>query len=294
MKWKVSSDVISRVHTIICANLQLLVLLNYLLVDLSKGSSLGVGLVAKDKFLPGWKTKGFFYNGNISNGSAGLIIGFGPHVKTGDVVGVYLRRLDGDIFEVVFYQNGRCLGAGFSIKDSSLLFPCLHVSGSASVKVRKGKVPTVFTRDHGGISNDAYAGSWQIKKLFVGPELGEFPLTEVSQFKLTLERGEGRQYTLSIKIANTFSTTIEIGDKMESFQSIKFLGHCLSTRKMPRPELQELEKLIGKELNGGDNESSGLKKIIVTSDGNLIISGPIMEMCYVRHVDNFQPVTSLE
>jgi hypothetical protein len=138
--------------------------------------------------------------------------------------------------------------------------------------------------------SDPFSGSWEIKRLFVGPELGEFPLTDTSRFKLTLEKGEGKQYRLAVKIANTFSTTIEIGDKMEAFDSIKFLGQCISTRMMPQPELEELEKLIGKALDGGDH---GLKKMMITSDGNLLIQGPIMDMIYVRHVETFEPVTSI-
>lgn len=261
--------------------------------DLPKGSHLAVGLVAEEKFLPGWKTKGYFYNGNISNGSAGLIIGFGSHTKTGDVIGVYLRRLD-ESFEVVFYHNGRCLGAGFSMKDSSTLYPCLHVSGNASVKVVSRSPPTVFTRETFANSNDIYSGTWEIKRIFVGPELGEFQLPESSRFKLSLEKVQDKQYRLLVKITNTFSTTIELGDKIDAFDSIRFLGHCMTTRMIPHPEHEELEKLVGKELNGGDHESDGLKKIMVTPDGNLLLSGPIMEMSYVRHVETFKPVVSID
>jgi hypothetical protein len=136
--------------------------------------------------------------------------------------------------------------------------------------------------------SDPYSGSWEIKRLFVGPELGEYPLTDTSRFKLTLKKGEGKQYRLAVKIANTFSTTVELGDKMEAFDSMKFPGHCISTKMMPHPELEELEKLVGKALSDYDH---GLKKMMITSYGNLLISGPIMEMSYVRYVETFQPIT---
>lgn len=261
-------------------------------VDLPRGSSLGVGLVSQDKFRPGWKTKGYFYNGNVSNGSAGLIMSFGPRIAPGDTVGVLLRRLDG-VAEIVFYHNRRCLGAAFSVKDSSELFPCLHVGGSAKVKVTSGTAPNIITRENASLG-DPYSGNWEIKRLFVGPDLGEFPLTDTARFKLTLEKTKEKQYSLMVKVANTFSTAIELGDKLEAFDSIKFLCGCASTRMMPHPELIELEKLIGKELNGGDNESRGLKKMMVSSDGSLLISGPIMEMSFVRHVEIFKPVTSID
>ena len=262
--------------------------------DLSKGSHLAVGLVHKEKFLPGWKTKGYFYNGNISNGSAGLIIGFGPYTKTGDTIGVYLRYLDEGYFEVIFYHNGRCLGAGFSIKGSNTLFPCLHVSGNASVKVVPRSSPTVIARETYFNPNEAYIGTWEIERLFVGPELGEYPLPDSSRFKLFIEKVEDKQYRLSVKITNTFSNTIELAGKVDAFGSIKFLGHCMTTRMMPHPEHEELEKMIGKEFDGGDNVSSGLKKMMITTDGNLLLSGPTTEMSYIRYVETFKPVVSID
>lgn len=104
--------------------------------NMSKGASLGVGLVTEDRFQPGWKTKGCFYNGNITNGSAGLIIGFGKCIKEGDAVGVYHQRWANQC-NIIFFHNGQCLGAGFSLDDNNeILFPCLHLSGSATVAPR--------------------------------------------------------------------------------------------------------------------------------------------------------------
>ena len=60
--------------------------------NMTKGSSLAVGLVTADEFQPGWKTYGYFYNGNITNGTAALIIGFGKFMKTEDEMGVYHTR----------------------------------------------------------------------------------------------------------------------------------------------------------------------------------------------------------
>ena len=62
----------------------------------AEAASLGAGLVERDGFLPGWKARGCFYNGNVTNGSAALIVGFGDRIKAGDAVGVYCRRDGGD------------------------------------------------------------------------------------------------------------------------------------------------------------------------------------------------------
>jgi len=96
---------------------------------------------------------------------------------------------------------------------------------------------------------------WEIKRLFVGPELCEFPLPQGS-FVVTLDKGGDTHYSIGVKIANIFSTTIELMGKIEAFDAIKFPGGCDSTRRMPPPKLQEMERLVGNELSG---ESSGLR-----------------------------------
>ena len=96
---------------------------------------------------------------------------------------------------------------------------------------------------------------WEIKRLFVGPELGEFPLPQGS-FVVTLDKGDGTHDSIGVKTANIFSTTIELMGKIEVFDAIKFPGGCASTSRMLPPKLQEMERLVGKELSG---ESSGLR-----------------------------------
>eukprot|EP00956_Cyclotella_meneghiniana_P010286 scaffold14195_cov65-Cyclotella_meneghiniana.AAC.11 len=264
------------------------------ILDLS--GSLAVGLVSEEGFLPGWKTKGYFYNGNLSDGSAGLVIGFGPKTEVGATLGVFLKR-QASSFQVIFYHNGRCLGPGFSIRDSNNvpLFPCLHVSGKATVKVSSGAVPSVLTRSSEGSADDGYTGTWKINQLFAGPELMEYPLTDEKRaVTLNVEKlGEEKQYRLTLKIVNTFVTTIELAGKMEAFDSIKFITQTISTKMLPPPELSELESMLGHGLHGGQNESNGFKKMIVNSAGGLLISGPITEMSFVKYEQVFEPVTSI-
>lgn len=304
-------------------------------LDLSKESSLGVGLVTGEGFRPGWKTKGCFYNGNITNGSAGLIVGFGKSIKSGDTVGVYQqheeeeggddeaagrRRRRRRRCNIIFYHNGTCLGAGFSLEgvnDNEKFYPCLHLSGNAEVEYSvPSSPPTVFQREQQEPQkhDDPYNGEWMIVQAFSGPELGELPLPEKSRFKVSLERvdttpsssdgdGDGdsgetsAQYGIYVKISNSLRTSFSItGNEMEGsllFDEIKFTGHCTGTRMRPSPEFQEMEYFIQSALS--DDDDGGFKKMIISGEeGQLVMSGPTAEIICSRFVEMFEPVTSLK
>lgn len=273
------------------------------ITGMSKRGSLGAGLVTADGFQPGWKTKGYFYNGNVTNGSAGLIVGFGSRIEEGDVVGVYQRRsIDGEgdagrRCDIVFYHNGRCLGAGFSLDcGDEKLYPCLHVSGSASVTFSTPPSPTILEREQKGrIQGDPYSGDWAIDQAFIGPELGELSISKDSISKITLEKADTprsaeneAQYHLYIEIDNSFRTSFEITGKTEAFDEIKFTSGCMSTRMMPRPAFRKMEHFVESAL-GSDG---GFKKMIASERGELIMSGPTAEIICSRFIERFDPVRS--
>lgn len=256
--------------------------------------SLGVGLVTENGFKPGWATRGCFYNGNITNGIAGLTIGFGKYISEGDVVGVYLQRVQDDAggkCNIIFYINGRCLGAGFSLDDKNeKFFPCLHVSGSATVTYSVPSSPTVFMREqevHN--NNDPYSGDWAINQAFHGPELSVLPLPENSTLKVSFEKIEAQAYRLSVKIANSMRTSFKITGKMEAFDKIAFQGGCMSTRMMPSPDFEKVEQFIESAVD----RKGGFQKMIISEDGKLIMSGPTAEMICSRFVETFEPVRSI-
>eukprot|EP00581_Thalassiosira_minuscula_P007216 CAMPEP_0183706606 /NCGR_PEP_ID=MMETSP0737-20130205/3372_1 /TAXON_ID=385413 /ORGANISM="Thalassiosira miniscula, Strain CCMP1093" /LENGTH=329 /DNA_ID=CAMNT_0025934053 /DNA_START=61 /DNA_END=1050 /DNA_ORIENTATION=+ len=265
--------------------------------DFPKGSSLGVGLVTANGFQPGWKTKGYFYNGNITNGSAGLIIGFGKFIKEGDTVGVYHQVVDTSRGQcnIIFYHNGICLGAGFSgVHDSNeKLYPCLHLTGSSTVTFSTPQSPATFEReqpvyDHG----NPYSGDWAIEQAFAGPELGGLHLSGENKFKVSFERvdsasppDDGVQYHLSVKIDNSFRTSLKITGKMEAFDKIELDGRCMATRRMPSPENEELENFIGSALSN----PGGFQKMIITEQEKLIMSGPTAEIICSRFIETFEP-----
>jgi len=242
--------------------------------------SIAVGLVTATEFKPGWGTRGMFYNGNLTNGNAGLRIGVGDRPKPGDRVGVYLRR-DGDACRVAYYLNDRCLGVGFALAASPDAFhPCLHVDGKATLTYSAPSAFPATTSRQPASFRDPYSGEWLLKKAFTGPELHELPMPEGVKVVLTFGLAEQKHYHLSIKVANTLRCTVEITGKMENFDAIK-VGPTSSTLMMPPQELQPLEAFAA--------SASTFYKMIVSSDGgvgDLIMTGPAAEMICERIVDD--------
>lgn len=216
--------------------------------DASKGASIGMGLVTENRFRPGWKIKGFFYNGNCTNGSAGLIIGFGKSITVGGVVGVRLMRDDASRkCSIIFYHNGRCLGAGFCVDDSNdEFYPCLHVvehdcfifnSATTFRVLREKRQFTIMMTPTVEIGRSRRLSSARI--------LSSCPLTtasmrqKVSLQKVAAASSEHALYQLVIKICNSFGTAFKITGKTDPFERIEFSGPCMSTRMMPGPALQK-------------------------------------------------------
>ena len=108
-------------------------------VPSSSSLSLSVGVVRPSEVKKGWGTKGMFYNGNLTNGSAALKVGYGPRLKPGDVVIVEYRYIDEDKkHRVKFHVNGQCLGTAFEIStdNSEMFVPCLNCQGQVQVQTQ--------------------------------------------------------------------------------------------------------------------------------------------------------------
>ena len=258
-------------------------------LDEAESGNLAVGFVTPDKFLSGWKSRGLFYNGNLSNGAAGLRMGFGKFLKAGDTVGSYLVREDDNAtVKVVFYLNGRCLGPGFVVPSSGtdVFYPCLHLDGKAKVTYSAPtSFPSIVDRESAK-SNDAYSGDWLLKQAMTGPELHELPLPDEAKIILSFGDNNDGMYRLSIKVANTFNTSVKVVGKMEAFDKIE-VGPAMATRMMPPPVLEPVERFMEEGLET-------LYKMIVSDDGNLILTGPAAEMICERYEKTFEPATSYD
>uniref|UniRef100_A0A7S2H1Z7 B30.2/SPRY domain-containing protein n=1 Tax=Helicotheca tamesis TaxID=374047 RepID=A0A7S2H1Z7_9STRA len=263
--------------------------------------SLAIGMATPSEFQPGWKTKGMFYNGfNITNGSAAKIVGFGPssgsQIKNGDVIAVYMHQNGDDTMDVIFYHDGTCLGTAFHLSPASVsnFRPCLHVDGMATVAYEAPElIPTTMIRDtSSSIDTKSFDGDWEIKQCFLGPELGEYNIPEevlpiLSLMEIPAEAG----FRLSIKVANKMNAKIALteGEKDakktqdDGFTKIT-IGPVMSTMMMPPPDVYDFEKYL--------NESLPIfTKMIVSENGDLIMSGPTAEIICSRYVDSHDVLT---
>jgi len=244
--------------------------------------NLSVGLVSSSEFQPGWKTSGMFYNGNLTNGNAGLLIGFGDYLKSGDQVGVHLLR-DGTQCKLVYHINGRCLGTGFVINSEKTFYPCLHLDGKASIKYSAPPSFPSATERQPVKYSDAYSGDWLLEKANLGPELHELSLPKDFHIILSFVSVDPTTYRLSIKVGNTFNTTVKLSGKMENFDEIQ-VGPAMATRMMPPPLLQPVEQFMQEGL-------PTLFKMIVSETGDMIMTGTTAEMLCRRYEKTFEPVT---
>eukprot|EP00568_Trieres_chinensis_P011360 CAMPEP_0183301720 /NCGR_PEP_ID=MMETSP0160_2-20130417/7746_1 /TAXON_ID=2839 ORGANISM="Odontella Sinensis, Strain Grunow 1884" /NCGR_SAMPLE_ID=MMETSP0160_2 /ASSEMBLY_ACC=CAM_ASM_000250 /LENGTH=305 /DNA_ID=CAMNT_0025464391 /DNA_START=67 /DNA_END=984 /DNA_ORIENTATION=- len=243
---------------------------------------LAVGVVSEDGFLPGWKNKGMFYNGNLTNGSAGLLIDFGDRPSVGDKIGVFVERST-DGVKVIFYLGKRCLGAGFHLDgENDVFFPCLSVTGLAVVKYGAPKIFPCETNRQAAKFSDSYCGDWTLKKAFEGPELVEKPIPEDANIILRLSLEDGDRYALSLKVGNKMHTTLKLSGKLDAFDTIE-VGMLSSTRMLPPPELFDMESFLSTNL-------PNLHKMIVGEDGILIMTGEAQELHWGRHQEEFQPL----
>ena len=271
-------------------------------VDIAElNGNIAIGVVKKDEFLPGWKTKGMFYNGNVINGIAALIVGFGDDsLKANDKVGVYLQRettsstATGVLLQTVFYINGVCLGPAFRLLDDDDVnaknqkwYPCIHVSGETKINFHVPEYLPETIERQSSVQPGSYVGDWKLMQLSSGPELGAFPLPEGHVILLTFheqEAGPNHRFRLVIKVANSMNCQVEIVGKLEAFDEIR-VGRVASTMMLPSPELREVEKLIAESL-------PTLSKMILTDDNNLIMTGPTVEFIAERYSKTFEPLST--
>jgi len=103
------------------------------IVEKDRSSSVSVGVVLPSEFQQGYKNKGMFYNGNLTNGSAALKTGYGPYLQQGDVIVLECTHdHNSHFFALTIHVNGKRIGRGFEIAttDGAATFvPCLAIQG---------------------------------------------------------------------------------------------------------------------------------------------------------------------
>lgn len=242
------------------------------LVRIPKNSSVSVGIVNVDEMGPGWKTRGMFYNGNLTNGNAALIVNFGPYLKEGDTVGVYVTNKNK---EVTFFHDGKCLGMGFSLEESKTYCPCIHVSGTVQIFFSiPTTLPLVQNRERDA---EGLLGDWKLTEA-VSESGSPVQVPEGHDLVMTMHRGSSdKEYDLSMRVGNILRTHLTL----ENGGAVK-VGMIMSTMMEPPRELKEIERFL----------SSCLPKVqfLKHESETLILSSGELKLVFCRYVKAFQPL----
>eukprot|EP00403_Amphidinium_massartii_P049475 CAMPEP_0178459064 /NCGR_PEP_ID=MMETSP0689_2-20121128/47904_1 /TAXON_ID=160604 /ORGANISM="Amphidinium massartii, Strain CS-259" /LENGTH=314 /DNA_ID=CAMNT_0020085463 /DNA_START=107 /DNA_END=1051 /DNA_ORIENTATION=+ len=246
---------------------------------LSSEKSAFVGVTTREAFAKGWKCKGLFFGGNLSNGGALVRSQFGEWPKTGMKIGV-LTDLTPETATVTFYQDGRCLGPAFVSKrvGGGDVFPVVHTSGEGdSFAISFPDAPAARERQaKDGSKLHPAEGSWAVKRMSVGPELGEFPLSgkmEGQDLGLKVEgAGTPGTFSLAFKVANTVRMVAASAsdDSLAPFEKLTPSGQVMATMMMGPPGMMEVEQALTQNL-------ATVHKWLA-KDGMLIITGPTLEL----------------
>jgi hypothetical protein len=189
----------------------------------NSSNTISVGVVSPEEFKPGYKIKGMFYNGNLTNGSAGLSIGYGPYLKSGDIcvlecatttttsATTTTTTTDDDdtttsgTFSMTIYVNGIKIGTGFEIEipkndgttttttttttthQSKRFSPCVHVNGKAKIttKITTEKPPNLLLPPVGQQPQHPLDGDWVIVEMKAASSMEQIlPIKEENNSKV--------------------------------------------------------------------------------------------------------------
>jgi len=249
--------------------------------------NVSIGLVTAHEFRPGWKTRGMFYNGNVTNGSAALITGFGKYLEEGDTVGVRKFK-NNNKTEVQFVVNGENLGTAFQLEDDNggkdIYYPCVHVSGTVKFVCQAGQL---LNENVGLLGEGGYAGSWKLESLEMhGKRLELLPDDPII---IALE-GDPVPTHISIKVANTIFGSIQVLGQGEDAiggpgaLDVK-VGPMGSTLMMPRPPLDKIEQTVTAAFRGISKMTLVMGYLYMSGSGD---GNP--ELQASRYTKNFKPL----
>lgn len=121
--------------------------------EMTRGSSLSVGVAKLSNFKKGFGTKGMFYNGNLTNGMSALKISYGHRPQKGDSV-IVEYVVSEEFIDVTYYVNNELVGTGFRVpKDEEAFYPEMSMTGEVKVHVKvTADMPPCITSDEGANS----------------------------------------------------------------------------------------------------------------------------------------------
>jgi len=241
--------------------------------------NLSIGVISKGEFFPGWKAKWMFFNGNLTNGSAALMTNWGPRFKVGDSLGVRVTPGNKSL-DVTYFRNGASIGTGFRLANNMAVFyPCLHVSGSASLEL--AFPPELPSIEIPAVEPSGFFGDWKLEKAWNGETEIDIP-RKLIQLVLAEDETSPNYLQMSFKVGNSLNGRAKFVKENESFMTIE-CGPFMSTRMMPPPELLPLETFLG---------SKKITNLTLQDNATLVLSGPEMKTEWSRYVRNPQPLSN--
>ena len=248
--------------------------------------NVSVGLVTNDEFQSGWKTRGMFYNGNVTNGSAAKITNFGKYVKAGDTVGVIVTKKEDNAktAEVQFVINGKNLGLAYKLDEengaSKVFFPCVHVSGTCKFTYKE----EVEEKDAAAAAPKGFEGDWKLAKLDMDGNVIEF---DTDEYPIIISlQGDPKPTKISVKVANTMNSSIEVKGGEGNALDVEIKGPMSSTMMMPSPPLDRIEPVIGEtipKMTKMTLDVEGSKLTLTDGSGSTFTTS--------RHTKIFEPCT---
>jgi hypothetical protein len=237
--------------------------------EMTQASSLSVGIVAPAEFQTGWKTKGMFYNGNLTNGSCALSIQWGPRFGVGDSVGVRVITTNDNV-EVIFYKNGISLGTGFLIENHDILYcPCIQVDGDVTLAIEVPK--ELPSKEFVPVEDVDMPGPWKL----VEAVTGDGTVLNLPGRPATMDMArDGDTVHMNLRVGNPIHGHAKIvaGNNGPSW-TLEMMGPMISGRMLPPPVFRDIETLLcGLEANA-----------LSLEDGRLTISNGPKKMVWERN-----------
>ena len=201
----------------------------------NSSNSISVGIVSADEFKPGYKIKGMFYNGNLTNGRASLSIGYGPYLKSGDIcvlecatTTTTATTADDTNTSMTIYVNGIKIGTGFEIEipknndttthQAKRFLPCVHVNGKAKItaKITTDKPPNLLLPPVGQQKQHPLDGDWVIVELNVASGMEQIlPIKKENNGRaVDGRRGKDIVVTMNLDVDNVNSSSLSISVKV--------------------------------------------------------------------------------
>ncbi|CAF3729964.1 unnamed protein product [Rotaria sordida] len=230
-------------------------------LKLDKQGTVGVGLTTQDHFKAGYAIKFMEYNGNLTDGSAGLVLSFGDCIKQGDNIGILLNLTDSEM-KVYLFLNGRPLGMAFYVQAPfpKPLFPVIsfNTNGKARI-IHSQQVPTSLDRQEKQFNG--IEGHW---KLVDYPQHSDCTGYHFHLFKQ--DESDQNTYRLSTRVINTMNSIFHYDPSTNQWQN--YGG--MSTMMGGDEDSMRKEDVISKLINDITDFKLKGQQLVITSNGNQV------------------------